>query len=101
MNQKQLDQLPTWPQRQDSVSAQMADLRIIANRLGLYDAADAIKSLVKQLPELKYGCHIDNHNESHKNVLDSCVIDFDNPDGCIFAKPGMRREQCKYWKIIK
>ena len=41
-----LEKLPQLPQRQDSTAAQLADLRVIANRLGLYDAADAIKTML-------------------------------------------------------
>lgn len=41
-----LEQLPQQPQRQDSTTAQLADLHAFANRLGLYDAADAIKAIV-------------------------------------------------------
>ena len=37
-----LAKIPELPQRQDSVTAQLADLYAIANRLGLYDAADVI-----------------------------------------------------------
>ena len=35
-----------FPQRQDSVIDQLADLRIIANRFGFYDAADFLKSVL-------------------------------------------------------
>ena len=41
-----LKQLPQQPQRQDSTKAQLADLHAFANRLGLYDVADAIKAIV-------------------------------------------------------
>lgn len=41
-----LESLPQLPQRQDSTAAQLADLRVIANKLGLYDAADAIKTML-------------------------------------------------------
>lgn len=37
--------IPQQPQRQDSAKAQLADLHAFANRLGLYDAADAIKTM--------------------------------------------------------
>lgn len=99
MNQKQLNQLPTWPQSQDSVSAQMADLRLIANRLGLYDAADAIKLLVNQLPELKFGCHYD-YGEN-RTAHPGCVGEDAGAYTCSHFKPGMRKESCKYWRIIK
>ncbi len=48
-----LEQLPKWPQRQDSLSAQLADLRVVANRLGFYDAADAIESVRDNAGEAK------------------------------------------------
>lgn len=37
--------VPQQPQRQDSTAAQLADLHVFANRLGLYDAADVIKKI--------------------------------------------------------
>lgn len=46
---KLLEQLPQQPQRQDSTKAQLADLHAFANRLGLYDAADAIKTIVNSM----------------------------------------------------
>lgn len=41
-----LEQIQQQPQRQDSTRAQLADLHAFANRLGLYDAADAIKMMI-------------------------------------------------------
>lgn len=35
--------LPQFPQRQDGTSDQLADLVQVANRLGMYDAADYLK----------------------------------------------------------
>jgi len=50
---RQLDQ---QPQRQDSLAAQLCDLRVAANRLGLYDAADFIaKVLENELDGLTHG----------------------------------------------
>jgi len=95
-----LHKLPSdWPQRQDSVSAQLADLRLIANRLGFYDAADAIKQWCKHLPKLEYGCHCDL--EPGQNP-DSCVIGSDNHilSDCTYAKEGMRKEQCQFWRVV-
>ncbi|HDS1721733.1 hypothetical protein NPS53_09485 [Pseudomonas putida] len=40
------DQIPRQPQRQDSTNQQLLDLHAFADRLGLYDAADAIKNMV-------------------------------------------------------
>ena len=41
-----LKKIEQQPQRQDSTNAQLLDLHTFANRLGLYDAADAIKTLI-------------------------------------------------------
>jgi len=38
-----LREIPQLPQRQDSLLDQLKDLHTIANRFGLYDAADALK----------------------------------------------------------
>ena len=40
--------LPQLPQRQDSTNDQLRDLRAIANRLGMYDAADIIRGLLER-----------------------------------------------------
>lgn len=93
-----LQELPQWPQRQDSVAAQLADLRRVANRLGFYDAADAIAQWCKNLPELKYGCYCDlkDHMEP-----DGCVIDDGEIHNCVYAQEDMRKEQCEYWRPIQ
>lgn len=41
-------QVPMFPQRQDSTMTQVLDLHRIANRLGLYDAADWLMVRVEQ-----------------------------------------------------
>lgn len=41
-----LGKIEQQPQRQDSTAAQLANLHTFANRLGLYDAADAIKAML-------------------------------------------------------
>lgn len=43
-----LKTIPQQPQRQDSQTAQLADLRDFAVRLGLYDAADYIRLVVER-----------------------------------------------------
>jgi len=47
-----LHKLPAWPQSQDSVSEQLASLIQVANRLGFYDAADAVKQMANNLEDL-------------------------------------------------
>lgn len=93
-----LTKIPALPQRQDSTSEQIADLVMVANRLGMYDAADAIAQVLPALPAIRYGCHVDL--EPHMQP-DGCVIDENNHQLCIYAKKGMRKEQCEYWKVIK
>lgn len=39
-------QLASLPQRQDSTRAQLLDLVLVANHLGMYDAADFITSRI-------------------------------------------------------
>jgi len=36
--------IPELPQRQDSTQAQLQDLRAVAERLGMYDAADLLRA---------------------------------------------------------
>jgi hypothetical protein len=43
VNPIDLSKLPALPQSQASLADQMADLIRVANRLGLYDAADRVK----------------------------------------------------------
>lgn len=88
--------LPTLPQRQDSVSEQLSDLQTVANRLGMFDAADAIRQWCENMPELKYGCYCDiEDNKPHKD----CVIDLGLLNDCVYAKEKMRKEQCEYWRV--
>ncbi|MDO9236195.1 MAG: hypothetical protein Q7U28_09220 [Aquabacterium sp.] len=42
----ELAKLTQQPQRQDATNDQLCDLHAFANKLGLYDAADLIKSIV-------------------------------------------------------
>lgn len=43
-----INSLPRQPLRQDSTSAQLVDLVAIAERLGMYDAADWVKAALKR-----------------------------------------------------
>lgn len=89
--------IPALPQRQDSVAEQLADLRAVANRLGMYDAADAIGQIAANPGVLKYGCHCDLDPGAEP---DGCVIDDGMLQNCIHAKPQMRKEQCDHWRLI-
>lgn len=97
MNKIDLDKIPVLEKRQDSVSDQMADLKMVANKLGMHDAADAIAHLMPRLPDLKYGCHI----EPWDGIFPTCVIDDGELYECVYANDGMRKEHCEYWRIIK
>lgn len=45
---KVISQIQQQPQRQDSLAAQLVDLKAAANRLGLYDAAGFISQLLDE-----------------------------------------------------
>jgi hypothetical protein len=100
MSNDLLAYLPALPQRQDSTKEQLADLRLVANRLGMYDAADALRQLFETegFETLRYGCHCDIENTVSGQPVD-CVIDSHDYEDCIYATPGMRKEQCKYWRV--
>lgn len=49
---RQLDKLDQLPQRQDSTLAQIADLRMFAVKLGMYDADDLLRLLGKGFTKL-------------------------------------------------
>jgi len=51
LSQSQIDQLPRWPQRQDSLTDQLRDLVIVADLLGMHDAADFIRYNHVKRPE--------------------------------------------------
>jgi len=46
-----LEELPDRPQRQDSTGRQLRDLHSVANKLGMQDAADALKEAFFQNDE--------------------------------------------------
>ena len=43
----EVDKIENCPQRQDSTVNQLQDLVVVANKLGFYDATDAIRSMIK------------------------------------------------------
>ena len=96
-----LANIPALPQRQDSVSDQLNDMHRVANRLGLYDAADALKQVfgdqMDKTDIIRYGCHCDL---AYGQEPDGCVIDVGERHLCIYAKKHDRKEQCEFWKII-
>lgn len=42
-----LEQLPKAPQHQGSLDAQLRELQVVANRLGLQDAADYLRNVLE------------------------------------------------------
>lgn len=48
--------------------------------------------------EIKYGCHCDLEKGQKP---DKCVIDARDYEDCIHAKPGMKKEECEYWRKIE
>lgn len=89
--------IPSLPQRHDAVLDQMADLVAVANRLGMYDAADAVKQLLPKLPTPKYGCHCDLGPDEEP---DGCVIDDGFRHHCRYSEGLDRKEQCEYWRLV-
>lgn len=49
--QNLLEEIPDKPQRQDSTGRQLRDLHAVANKLGMQDAADALKNIFFQNDE--------------------------------------------------
>ena len=94
-----IQDLPSWPQSQESLASQMGFLVQVANRISLFNIADAVKQLTAQLDEARHGCHVELYEDGAE--LDGCVIDEGNLHDCICAKKGMRKEQCEYWRIVK
>lgn len=43
-----LTKVPQQPQRQDSTLDQLKDLRAVANRFGMYDAADVLRLMIER-----------------------------------------------------
>ena len=48
LDKKTIKNIPQLPQRQDSLKEQLKDLRIYANKLGMYDACDFLKSFCEE-----------------------------------------------------
>jgi DNA-directed RNA polymerase sigma subunit (sigma70/sigma32) len=46
---EQLDKLKLQPARKDALNAQLRDVIVVAKRMGCYDAADIISSLIKAI----------------------------------------------------
>ena len=44
-----LSAMPKQPQRQDATNDQLRDLKMVANKLGMYDAADVIQNILDRI----------------------------------------------------
>lgn len=51
-----VDQIAKQPQRQDSVLDQLRDLMIVANRLGMCDAANFLARTIECQPKSTHSC---------------------------------------------
>ena len=51
--------------------------------------------------EITYGCHCDLESMDDDFEPDGCVIDEDNYHECIYAKEGMQKTDCEYWRKIQ
>ena len=94
-----LDGIPVRPQRQDSAIDQLQDLARVAVRLGMYDAVDVMRQAFElgKFDDIRYGCHCDLEEGGEP---DGCVITEGRIADCVYAKDGMRPEQCKYWRPV-
>jgi len=92
---KHVQQLQKFDQTQVSTAEQLALLRAVANRLGLYDAALAIEASLDPSSG-SWACHIDVDVGEEP---DACVWDLDEPlSNCMYAEKGVRKEACEYWR---
>lgn len=93
--------IPARPQRQDALNRQLQDVILVASRLGMHDAVDAIKQAFKggTFSDIKYGCHLEVW-DTIDGQPDNCVLNSGDVEDCIYAKEGMRPEQCEYWRIV-
>ena len=67
-----LHQIPQLPQRQDSTLDQLQDLHAVANRLGMYDAADIVKQFIDNNQKLSVSAPY--LREMVSEILDDCPI---------------------------
>ena len=54
----------------------------------------------KESVVVKYGCYLDLGCFDKDGPLPDCVLDFGNWDECMMAEPGMKKENCEYWKPV-
>ena len=53
LDKKTIKNIPQLPQRQDSLKNQLKDLRIYANKLGMYNSCDFLKSFCEEKEKWK------------------------------------------------
>lgn len=70
-----IQSIPALPQRQDSTLDQLVDLRSVANRLGMYDAADVIRNVIDTANLVRPECTLphapytpNDCNQDHESV---------------------------------
>ena len=47
----------------------------------------------------KYACFLELNCHEIEGPLPDCVLDKGLPSFCAFAEPGMKKEDCEYWRI--
>lgn len=55
---------------------------------------------IKERKNVRHGCYCDIETLVNP-IPDGCVIDTGDYQDCIYAKEGMKKEDCKYWQPIK
>lgn len=48
----------------------------------------------------KFGCHVDLSSMDDDSMPDGCVLDYGDPDACIYGSKHRTREGCKYWREV-
>ena len=76
-----------------------SDAHIVAN--GHFAQTKAVKEPVPEPEAPKpMGCHCDLFEMAGAQMPDACVLDQGAPQDCTYAKPGMDKHTCKFWKVI-
>lgn len=48
----------------------------------------------------RYGCHVELFAMPDGYQPDECVLDYGNPNDCVYAGHIKCREECKYWRRV-
>lgn len=70
---------------------------MVLNRVYTLDAVDKVECTATLVVDVKYGCHCDLEDGMKP---DSCVIDENRREDCTYARRGIEKQACIYWKPI-